>query len=104
MFQEIMGDIKSYFLIEFNEQNQFYSIHPLVQHWGAWILGQKQNNIQKCVISIVALSISLEVNSDDYKYQLSLLQHVRSSTSAFKPEDINEFIAINIALVYYQHG
>ena len=49
VFQEIIGDIKSYSLIGFDDQNEVYSIHPLVQHWGAWTLGQQQNNMQMCV-------------------------------------------------------
>jgi hypothetical protein len=68
VFQKVIGDIKSYSLIEFDDQNQSYSIHPLVQHWSAWTLGQNQNDIQKGVLSIIGLSISLQVNSDDYKY------------------------------------
>ena len=104
VFQEIMGDIKSYSLIGFDDRNEFYSIHPLVQHWGAWTLGQQQNNMQKHVLSIIGLSIPLNVNSDDYKYQYSVLEHINSSISALKPEDINTLIAMNIANVYYQHG
>jgi DNA repair protein RadC len=104
VFQEIMGDIKSYSLVGFDDQNEFYSIHPLVQHWGAWTLGQQQNNIQICVLSIIGLSISSDVNNDDYKYQYSLLEHINSSISAFKLKDINALIATNIAKVYDQHG
>ena len=71
-------------------------MHPLVQHWCAWSLGQKQNDIQKCVLSIIGLSISLTVNSDDYKYQ-HVLQHVSSAIDGFKSEDINVFISEIIA-------
>ena len=97
LFQELIGDNKSYSLIEFDDQNQLYSMHPLVQHWCAWSLGQKQNDIQKCVLSIIGLSISLTVNSDDYKYQHVVLQHVSSAIDGFKSEDINVFILEIIA-------
>jgi hypothetical protein len=99
-----MGDIKSYSLVGFDDRNEFYSIHPLVQHWGAWTLSQQQNNIQICVLSIIGLSIASDMNSDDYKYQYSLLEHINSSISAFKPRDINALIAMNIAKVYDKHG
>ena len=104
VFQKIIGDIISYSLIGFDDQNEFYNIHPLVQHWSIWTLGQQQSNIQICVLSIIGLSISLNVRSNDYKYEYSLLEHINSSISAFEPKEINALIAMNIANVYHQHG
>ena len=104
VFQQIIGDIKSYSLIGFDDQNEFYNMHPLVQHWSIWTLSQQQSNIQMCVLSIIGLSISLNVKSDDYKYEYSLLEHINSSISAFEPKDINALIAMNTANVYHQHG
>ena len=104
LFQEYIQDIKSYSLIEFDDQNQSYSIHPLVQHWSVWTIGQQQNNIQKCVLSIIGVSISWEMNIEDYKYQFSLLQHISSCISGIKLEDINILIAINLGHAYYYQG
>jgi tetratricopeptide (TPR) repeat protein len=104
LFQEFIGEIKSYSLIEFDDRTQSYSIHPLVQQWSVWTLGQTQNDIQKCVLSIIGLSISLNVNYDDYKYLHTLFQHISSSIGGFNLEDINTLTAMNIALVYYQQG
>ena len=104
VFQEIIGDIKAYSLIEFDDQNEGYRMHPLVQHWGAWTLDQQQNNMQKCVLGIIGLSIFSYVNHDDYKYQYSLLEHINKCISGFKPRDINTLIVTNIAYIYYQYG
>ena len=104
LFQKVIGDIKSYSLIGYDNRNEIYSIHPLVQHWVVWTLGQQQNNIQKCVLSIIGLSILSYMNNDDYKYHYSLLEHINRCISAFKPRDINTLIARNIAGVYYQCG
>jgi len=68
LFQRVMGEIMSYSLVEFDSQNQWYSIHPLVQHWSVSMIGQDQHNKQKCVFSIIGLSILRRFNSDDYKY------------------------------------
>ena len=68
LFQRIMGEIVSYSFIEFDSQNQSYTMHPLVQHWSASMLGQDQDNKKKCVLSIIGLSILWRFNSDDYQY------------------------------------
>ena len=68
VFQEVIGEIRSYSLLEFDSQNQSYSIHPLVQHWSASELGKGKYNMQKCILSIIGLSISWEFGSEDYKY------------------------------------
>ena len=104
LFQKLMGDIKSYSLIEFDERSQFYSIHPLVQHWSAWTLNQRKNNIQKCVLGIIGISISLNMNSDDYKYRQIIAPHISSCISAFKPQEIDVLIAKNIAYAYWENG
>ena len=104
VFQKLMGQIKSYSLIEFDEQNQCYGIHPLVQHWSAWTLNQRKNNIQKCVLGIIGISISLNVKGDDYKYQQIIVPHISSCISAFKPQEIDVLIAKNIAYAYWENG
>jgi len=104
LFQELIGDIKSYSLIEFDDQNQYYSIHPLVKYWSAWTLNQKNNNIRECVLGIIGISISWNRNNDDYKHQHILVQHINSCINAFKPEDIDIVIATNIAYVLHEQG
>jgi len=87
LFQRVMGEIMSYSLVEFDSQNQWYSIHTLVQHWSASMIGQDQHNKQKGVLSIIGLSILRRFNSDDYKYRKRLLQHIITLKGAFKAEE-----------------
>ena len=79
-------------------------MHPLVQYWSAWSLGEKEYDIQKCVLGIISLSISLAVDSDDYKYQHIVVQHVSSAIGGLRFGDINVSILKNIAYAYYEQG
>jgi hypothetical protein len=101
VFQQIMREIRSYSLIEFDPQNQAYSMHPLVQHWSVSALGQEKYNMQKCLLSIIGLSISWQFKS---KYQHRLLQHITSSRDGLQLEDIDLSVAKNIAFVYTEQG
>jgi len=104
LFQELIGDIRSYSLIEFDNRNLCYRVHPLVQQWSAWTLGPKKKDIQKCVLSIIGLSISWNINGDNYKYRHILLQHINTSIAAIEPNDIDVLVAKNISYVYFEHG
>ena len=103
VFQKVIGEIRSYSLLEFDSQNQSYSMHPLVQQWSASELGKDKYNMQKCILSIIGLSISWEFGSEDYKYR-HRLQHIISSRNALQLEDIGLLVAKNIALVYTEQG
>ncbi|KAJ7709093.1 hypothetical protein B0H14DRAFT_2219231, partial [Mycena olivaceomarginata] len=39
VFLELMGELASYSLVELDRQNDSYTIHPLVQHWGGTTMG-----------------------------------------------------------------
>src|SRR6266567_7440875 len=99
-----MGEIMFYSLIEFDGQNQYYSIHPLVQYWSSSMIGQNQYIKQKCVLSIIGLSIFWKFKSDDYRYRQRLLQHIIKARGVLKVEEISYLITSNIALVYQEQG
>ena len=104
VFQQIIGEIRSYSLLEFDSQNESYSVHPLVQHWSVSVLGQERDNMQKCLLSIIGLSISWQFKSEDHKYRHRLLKHITSSRGAVQLEEIDLPVAENIALVYTEQG
>ena len=104
VFQQVIGEIRSYSLLEFDSQNQSYSMHPLVQHWSVSALGQDIYNMWKCILSIIGLSISWEFSNEEYKYQQRVLQHITCSRSAVQLEDIDLLVTRNIALVYSEQG
>ena len=104
LFQKIIGESMSYSLMEFDSQNQGYSMHPLVQHWSASLLGKNQHDKKKCVLSMIGLSILWRFNIEDHRYQQRLLQHITRSRGTVKAEEISYLIASNLALVYKEHG
>jgi hypothetical protein len=104
VFQQVMGEIRSYSLMEFDSQNQSYSMHPLVQHWSISSVGQDRSEMQKCILTIIALSISWEFKSEDYKYRCGVLQHITSSRDSLQLQDIDLLVAEKIALVYADQG
>ena len=104
VFQEVIGEIRSYSLLEFDLQNQSYSMHPLVQQWNASALGQERYNMQECIFSIIGLSVSKQFRSKYYKYQQRILQHITSSRGALQVEEIDLSVAENIAFVYVKCG
>jgi len=104
VFQQVMGEIRAYSLLEFDSENQSYSMHPLVQHWSVLTLGQNRNNMQKCLLSIIGFSISWQFSIEDYKYQRRVLQHITSCIGALQFKEIHLSVAENIALVYSGQG
>jgi DNA repair protein RadC len=104
VFQQVIEEIRSYSLLEFDSQNESYSVHPLVQHWSVSALGQKRHTMQKCLLSIIGLSISWQFKSEDHKYRHKLLKHITSSRGAVQLEEIGLLVAENIALVYMEQG
>ena len=104
VFQQVIGEIRSYSLLEFDCQNQSYSMHPLVQHWSISELGKDRYNMQKCILSIIGLSISWQFSSEDYKYRKRLLQHITYARGVVQPEEMGLSVAKNTALVYTEQG
>jgi hypothetical protein len=103
-FQQVMGEIRSYSLVEFDSQNQSYSMHPLVQHWSVSTLGQCRNNMQKCLLSIIGFSISKQFSIEDHKYRHRVLRHITSCRGAVQLEEIGLSVTEKIALVYSEQG
>ncbi|KAJ6529358.1 P-loop containing nucleoside triphosphate hydrolase protein [Mycena capillaripes] len=104
VFLELMGELASYSLIERDRQNDSYSIHPLVQHWSGMTIRTNKDLIQKCVHTIIGLSIPWSFRDEDYKYRHKLLVHATKSGDSFDLDEISTFIANHIALVYLEGG
>ena len=71
----MITDIRSYSLIEFDTENQTYSIHPLVHAWIRTTISN-YDTIQACTQWIVGLSITLGWGSEDYAFRQSLQPHI----------------------------
>ena len=99
-----MKGLSSYSLIEYDHQNRTYSIHPLVQHWSGTTIEENRHVVQKCVLTIIGLSISWMFNNEDYKYRRTLLQHISNLRASLNPEDTTPSLLDRIALVYVEQG
>ncbi|KAF7365906.1 FabD/lysophospholipase-like protein [Mycena venus] len=104
VFLELMGELASYSLIELDRQNDSYTIHPLVQQWSGMTMGTDRHLIQRCVHTIIGLSIAWSFNEEDYKYRRKLLVHATKSGDSFDLEEIPMFVAYRIGRVYWEAG
>ncbi|KAJ7814898.1 hypothetical protein B0H14DRAFT_3149270 [Mycena olivaceomarginata] len=104
VFHRVMGELESYSLIERDEQNDSYRIHPLVHGWSVTTVETNRHLLQKSVLSMIGLSISEDFEDEDYKYRRKLLQHVTRSLDSLNKEEICTFVATRIALVYFEGG
>ncbi|KAJ7470012.1 P-loop containing nucleoside triphosphate hydrolase protein [Mycena galericulata] len=104
VFHEVIGELKSYSLIEHDREADSYTIHPLVQHWSGMMMGTNKHLMQKCVLTIIALSISRGHKYEDHKYRRKLLPHAVRSRNLFDLEEISTFIAAQLGWVYWQGG
>ncbi|KAJ7803984.1 P-loop containing nucleoside triphosphate hydrolase protein [Mycena olivaceomarginata] len=104
VFHQVMGELESYSLIERDRQNDSYRIHPLVQHWSGTTIETNRHCMQKCVLAMIGLSISWSFEYEDYKYRRKLLQHITRSIDSLNREEICDFVATHIQIVYDEGG
>ncbi|KAF7761984.1 hypothetical protein Agabi119p4_9976 [Agaricus bisporus var. burnettii] len=103
-FKQVTKRLYSYSLIEYDGLNHTYSIHPLVQQWSRSTMAGNRQLMQKCVLSIICLSISWTFDDQDYEYRRTLLQHISSSRASIDPEQMTPSILDGMALVYSEQG
>src|SRR5260221_51503 len=102
-FQQVVKRLRSYSLIEYDDRNCVYSVHPLVQHWSATV-GRNREDMKKCILGVIGLSISWTLNKEDYLYQRTLCKHVTNCTALIKPTDVDPLVALNLAFFYSEQG
>ena len=103
-FHEVVKSLGSYSLIEFDQQNSTYGVHPLVQQWSASTMRENRDLTRKCVVSIIGLSIPRTFKDEDYKYRRTVLKHIMNATRTLSATDIDLSIATGIADVYDEQG
>ena len=103
-FGQVVKCLGSYSLIECDHQNCTYSIHPLVQHWSGTTMKENRLVMQKCVLTIIGLSISQGFSNGDYKYRHTLLQHISNLRALLNPEEILPSVLDRIAHFYFKQG
>ena len=74
-FRTMITEIRSYSLIEFDTENQTYSIHPLVHAWIRTIIPNDEA-IRACTQWILGVSITWGERSEDYSFRRTLQPHI----------------------------
>ncbi|KAK7039332.1 FabD/lysophospholipase-like protein [Favolaschia claudopus] len=74
VFSEVTRELQSYSLMEWNQSDDSYNVHPLVQHWSA--LSISRTNMKQSVLAILGLSVPWEFEIEDYRYRCQMLNHI----------------------------
>ncbi|CAE6406168.1 unnamed protein product, partial [Rhizoctonia solani] len=78
-FLEIMGDLAAYSLIEYDEKNEAYMIHVLVQDWARAIMPHESNISLERTSALLAVSIGMkdDPDPDSHDFRVGLGPHVK---------------------------
>ena len=100
-FLKMIIEIRSYSLIDFDKENQLYSVHPLVH---AWTLTMVSNVAltHTCTQIILSLSCDWEFKLEDYMFRRTLLPHVDSVLRGGTATVLD--VADRLQLVYVDSG
>jgi len=74
-FLKLLGEIRSYSLIDLDCKAKTYSIHPLVHDWLRVTISNGEV-ARACAQCILAMSVSWEFGSEDYSFRRTLLPHI----------------------------
>ncbi|KAJ7143453.1 hypothetical protein C8R46DRAFT_1360542 [Mycena filopes] len=75
-FQEVINEIKSYSLINFDDKARTFSIHPLVHEWIRTTLAEEENSCQSKISCIIGMSITVPSHMDIQLLCLKYLPHL----------------------------
>ncbi|CAE6417600.1 unnamed protein product [Rhizoctonia solani] len=78
-FTEVMADLKSYSLIEFDQMNLTYRMHVLVHDWAKTVVPQTAELAIECAATLLSLSIDLEEDAESLAFKRQLGLHVTSA-------------------------
>ncbi|KAJ7726554.1 hypothetical protein DFH07DRAFT_871647 [Mycena maculata] len=89
-FTEVIGEIRSYSLMELDPHKGTYSIHPLVQDWTRSNLTDAHWDWM-CTVTLIGMSVPFGEQVEDYQFRIQLLPHVDSllSNDMAKESDVN---------------
>ncbi|KAJ6521301.1 hypothetical protein DFH09DRAFT_223244 [Mycena vulgaris] len=100
-FVDVMNEITSYSLANFDPDGELYSIHPLVHDWSQSTLTDKKQ-YHSWMVAIVGMSISGIPDQDIQLASLKLLPHVDSLLGG--NIDISPYFQIDYGWLYYHAG
>jgi tetratricopeptide (TPR) repeat protein len=102
-FSEVMSDISSYSLIDFDRMNEAYSVHVLVQDWSHTVIPQTPELAVECTATLLSLSIDDDDVAESRMFRRVLGLHVSNVLSKLKGQ-IGGNHADCFAKVYHEVG
>lgn len=102
-FSEVMGELSSYSLIEFDRMNLAYRVHVLVQDWASTEIPQTQELALECTTALLSLSIDNDDTMESHSFRRTLGLHVTSLLSK-KKDKISANHGQYFARVCYETG
>src|ERR1700722_16659258 len=100
-FLDVITEIRSYSLIDFDPENCLYSIHPLVHAWTLSTIADGAS-IRTCTQYILSMSCSLRSDTEGYTINRPLLPHVDAALQGGTNAVPN--VAARLVHVYMQGG
>ncbi|KEP45608.1 kinesin light chain, partial [Rhizoctonia solani 123E] len=80
-FLNVMGDLASCSLIEFDRMNLVYNVHVLVQEWTSTVIPQSRALALECTTTLLSLSIDRKNDGESRNFRRELGLHVTSVLS-----------------------
>ncbi|CAE6444805.1 unnamed protein product [Rhizoctonia solani] len=80
-FSNVMGDLASCSLIEFDRMNLVYNVHVLVQEWTSTVIPQSRGLALECTTALLSLSVDRNHDSESRLFRRELGLHVTSVLS-----------------------
>jgi len=99
-FLDIINEVCSYSLINSDNENQVFSIHPLVHAWTRTTLKGSEET-RACTMQILSLSITCQLEAEDYAFRRTLLPHIDEVCAK---RNVNSDLAKSFAQVYLEGG
>ena len=100
-FLDVIIEIRSYSLIDFDPENCVYSIHPLVHAWTLTIIADGAL-IRICTQYILSMSCSLGLDTEDYRFRRTRLPHVDAALQG--GTNVVPDVAARLQCVYVDGG
>jgi hypothetical protein len=99
-FLEVINEVHSYSLINLDEANHVFPIHPLVHAWTRTTLKNSEET-QACTMQILSLSITCQSKAEDFAFRRTLLPHI---DEACAKRNLHVDLAKSFAQVYLEGG
>ncbi|KAG8713433.1 hypothetical protein FRC11_012167 [Ceratobasidium sp. 423] len=98
-WQELVSNLQSFSMIDYDSTSETYTIHPLVHAW-CRNFAQDTKALVECAAWVISLCVNWKYTSEDYAFRRLLLPHATSLLKA--SQSITPTLAVELALIFYE--